>query len=580
MAYSTITVKDGNGSLITLGVFDLASTLLPLSVAVGVDGVALVQPQGAASGAAVNMMPVAGVRVDTPAAPAGVIDGDVMRFSFSSTGRLWTSTTIDAALPAGSNVIGQVTANAGTNLNTSTLALEAGGNLAAAAASLSVMDDWDESDRAKVNPIAGQAGVQGGSGLVTALTQRVVLATDVPLPAGTNGIGKLTANDGIDIGDVTINNAAGAAAVNVQDGGNSLTVDGTVSISGTVAATQSGTWNVGTVTALTAITNALPAGNNNIGDVDVLTVNGVAPAFGSGLRGATVQRVTIATDDVVPVSDNGGSLTVDGSVSISGTVTVAAHAVTNAGTFVVQENGAALTSLQLMDDVVFADDAPFTPATSKVSAAGLMFDDVATDSVDEGDIGIARMSANRVAYGQIRDAAGNERGANVNASNQLAVAVGNIVTVSATLTEKLTSSFNRPGDTTAYAANDAVADNTTAGSVTRLSFSPSLSAGTIRRVKIRKSDQTVATPTVRLWLYDADLTPAAGDNAAFTHPAQDSLGYVDVAVTNAGTDDAVGWANCDIPHTGAAIKGLLQTLSAFTPANAETFTVTLWDYPG
>lgn len=44
--------------------------------------------------------------------------------------------------------------------------------------SVQTMDDWDESDRAKVNPIAGQAGVQGGSGAVTALTQRVVAATD------------------------------------------------------------------------------------------------------------------------------------------------------------------------------------------------------------------------------------------------------------------------------------------------------------------------------------------------------------------------------------------------------------------
>lgn len=51
-------------------------------------------------------------------------------------------------------------------------------SLAAAAASLSVVDDWDESDRAKVNPIAGQAGVQGGAGATTALTQRVVVVTD------------------------------------------------------------------------------------------------------------------------------------------------------------------------------------------------------------------------------------------------------------------------------------------------------------------------------------------------------------------------------------------------------------------
>lgn len=34
-----------------------------------------------------------------------------------------------------------------------------------------------------------------------------------------------TAQPGVDIGDVTINNAAGASAVNIQDGGNSITVD-------------------------------------------------------------------------------------------------------------------------------------------------------------------------------------------------------------------------------------------------------------------------------------------------------------------------------------------------------------------
>ena len=34
-----------------------------------------------------------------------------------------------------------------------------------------------------------------------------------------------TAQPGVDIGDVTVNNAAGAAAVNIQDGGNSITVD-------------------------------------------------------------------------------------------------------------------------------------------------------------------------------------------------------------------------------------------------------------------------------------------------------------------------------------------------------------------
>jgi len=41
----------------------------------------------------------------------------------------------------------------------------------------------------------------------------------------------LVSNSGVDIGDVTINNSTGAAAVNIQDGGNSITVDGTIAIS-------------------------------------------------------------------------------------------------------------------------------------------------------------------------------------------------------------------------------------------------------------------------------------------------------------------------------------------------------------
>jgi len=159
-------------------------------------------------------------------------------------------------------------------------------------------------------------------------------ATPVVVDLGANndvtvsGTVTAVAQPGVDIGDVTINNAAGASAVNIQDGGNTITVDGTV----TINAIPAGTNNIGDVDVLTL--PAIPAGTNNIGDVDVLTVNGVAPAFGSGVRGATVQRVTIATDDSVPVT----------------IASVPSHAVTNAGTFATQESGGALTALQIMDD--------------------------------------------------------------------------------------------------------------------------------------------------------------------------------------------------------------------------------------
>lgn len=145
-----------------------------------------------------------------------------------------------------------------------------------------------------------------------------------------------------------------------------------------------------------------------------------------------------ASGAAVPVTDNSGSLTVDNGgtfavqaaqsgtwniTNVSGTVSLPTGASTLA------EQQTQTTALQLIDDAVVADDAAFTPATTKVHMCGFEFDDSSPDSVNEGDAGAVRMSANRNLYSTIRDAAGNERGANVNASNQLEVSVGNTVTV-------------------------------------------------------------------------------------------------------------------------------------------------------
>jgi hypothetical protein len=74
-----------------------------------------------------------------------------------------------------------------------------------------------------------------------------------------------------------------------------------------------------------------------------------------------------------------------------------------------------------MAAAVVVDDAAFTPATDSVMMAGAEYDDTTPDSVDEGDAGALRMSANRNLYTQIRDAAGNERGVNVDAQGRMAV---------------------------------------------------------------------------------------------------------------------------------------------------------------
>lgn len=65
-----------------------------------------------------------------------------------------------------------------------------------AVTALQIMDDWDESDRAKVNPIAGQAGVAGGAGAAGATVQRVVLATDTTVPNVTGNVAHDAADSG------------------------------------------------------------------------------------------------------------------------------------------------------------------------------------------------------------------------------------------------------------------------------------------------------------------------------------------------------------------------------------------------
>lgn len=219
------------------------------------------------------------------------------------------------------------------------------------------------------------------------------------------------------------NTGANATPIVVDLGANNdVTVTGTVT-----ANLAAGTNNIGDVDVLSL--PAIPAGTNNIGDVDVLTINGVAPAFGSGVRGATVQRVTIATDDVVPASQSGtwniGTVTTVSTLSNTTQLTPGTAA-TNLGKSRDSAVGATDTGVAILgvrrdtptaetpaagDYIVpqysangeawvrtageLADDAAFTVGTTRVQPVGYLADSTSTDSVDEGDIGAARMTLDR-----------------------------------------------------------------------------------------------------------------------------------------------------------------------------------------
>lgn len=153
------------------------------------------------------------------------------------------------------------------------------------------------------------------------------------------------------------------------------------------------------------------------------------------------------------------------------------------------------------------------------------------------------------------------------------------------------ASFQRPADTTAYASGDLVANSTTVGSVVPLSFEcHNVRNGVVAldRCRIKKTGTSLTNAIFALHLFRANSSgtypPAAtnGDNGAFTISGTDYLGAFDVTLDKAFSDGCVG---AGIPRIGARIQasliyngfvyGYMEARSAYTPANAETFTVTL-----
>lgn len=184
--------------------------------------------------------------------------------------------------------------------------------------------------------------------------------------------------------------------------------------------------SAGRLWASATIDAALPAGTANIGDVDVLTVPTPLSTTGNGTA-ATALRVTVASDSTgvidtelpaaAALADNAANPTApavgafnmvwDGAtwdrlpgtaadgvtvnlganndVTVTGTVTVGSHAVTNAGTFATQVDGAALTALQLIDNLVLAEDAPHVSGDPGVLAFAVRKDAAGTLASLDGD---------------------------------------------------------------------------------------------------------------------------------------------------------------------------------------------------
>lgn len=152
---------------------------------------------------------------------------------------------------------------------------------------------------------------------------------------------------------------------------------------------------------------------------------------------------------------------------------------------------------------------------------------------------------------------------------------------------KVTTSFQRPADTTAYTANDAINNSTSAPTyLTFANVSPAPGVPIfIRNAIATKTSNGVTTSTMRLFLFNEIPANIANDNAAYLPSAADILkmvGYIDFALYIAGTGCAhsLGSPKPSDPiiHTPTShrnLYGILQASGAYTPANAELFYLTL-----
>ena len=179
----------------------------------------------------------------------------------------------------------------------------------------------------------------------------------------------------------------------------------------TITATQATGTNLHTVVDSGAVNATLQAGSALVGKVGI---DQTTPG--------TTNKVTVGSDVVHTVIDSGTTA-----------VTQATASNLNADANLKTVGGNAVSTVATGVQKVGIADSGGTAFLSAASAlnstgGGLLavqvagqFDDTSPTSITENQFGNLRMSANRNLYGTIRDAAGNERGANVDGNNNLGV---------------------------------------------------------------------------------------------------------------------------------------------------------------
>jgi hypothetical protein len=240
----------------------------------------------------------------------------------------------------------------------------------------------------------GGGGGGGGSNASVSATGSAVpaSATYVGMTVGGNLTGLVGTANGLSVVSGTAANFLATVIGPTADGSAATTAP--VLIAGSTDGTGTGTVAIPKITA------------GGVVSTDISTVNAVTVLTGTGAVGTGAQRIAVGTD----------------------TATIAGSAPGTAGTpsanVLTVQGAASMTGLFVLSGTTPVVTMNSASANSGVnSALAAVFDDVTPTAITENSFGFLRMSANRNAYHTLRDAAGNERGQNVNANNAALIAV-------------------------------------------------------------------------------------------------------------------------------------------------------------
>lgn len=361
-----------------------------------------------------------------PVSDAGgtlTVDGTVAATQ-SGTWNVGTVTTVTAvtaitdALPAGTNAIGKLAANSGVDIGDVDVTSLVPGT---GATSLGKAEDAAHSSGdtgvailgVRRDSAASGAGTDGDYATLNLDANGRLYATvtvDAALPAGDNNIGNVDLASAIpagtnNIGDIDVLTMPATAVEDAASAGGETGLvilgvrrDTAASSSGTDGDFSTLNLNAsGRLYTSTTIDAALPAGTNNIGDVDVLSV---VPGTGATNLGKT-EDTAHTTGDVGVMSlgvrrdANTSLVDTDGDYApyqLDANGALKVNVIAGGGT-----GGTSST-----------DDAAFTPAVGAGTPIMGFADETSPDSVDEGDVGVVRMTLTRALHVNLRDAAGAE----------------------------------------------------------------------------------------------------------------------------------------------------------------------------